>query len=693
MNAELMQKYSVAADLLRDAAFMARAQNTPWARACQECIDARDLVAGEDEKIAPLIEASSSDVEKAAREYQRDLVHWQIDRAADISRKRLVYISLVRDWNAEKAKCKANILHWFQYYAWGLDPRPDAPLAIMPLVPFDFQQRYLLWLNDLVFTRRSSGLVEKSRDMGATYFALPGWAVYHWLFTPNFSVLAASANEDLVDSQKDPDTLFEKIRSQLRVQPVELMPKGFNLGRDMPYMNIANPENGSVITGTAPTAKAGRQRRRTVALCDEFQTWPFGGFPQYTALSQTIKSLIMIGTPEGKFNKYSDIAHDNRTPRFEMDWREHPWKDERWYVSLPFGYLCPAMSTEDIAQEVDRNFEASQPGRVIKNCREEYCFINWNEMVQGFGPQYRDRFYSHDGSKRLPSEWNWGRVADYGESARKEDDTHVWAYSLFARPQAAWPLNDSLFFFYSLPIMPIGATELQGFAFYSGLERELGLRNTQGWTKRPTVNDMSHEAKDPKEVLLKKCGDNWNLPDLDFDKGRRKLIFHFEIVDQEIPNFFRPNLLGRCRIYFVSVDNEYFMAFNERTGAHFVTPSTTQRGFKRLRAEIGAWHYPPEELGKPVPKMRPLSVFDDIITTIRYGVARWGVDAAPLTEYQRIETKVHPNLTIKAIEQGVSDGSRDRQRAMMARMAEVARVQQAERSANYVHPLAEMETW
>jgi hypothetical protein len=28
-----------------------------------------------------------------------------------------------------------------------------------------------------------------------------------------------------------------------------------------------------------------------------------------------------------------------------------------------------------------------------------------------------------------------------------------------------------------------------------------------------------------------KCGDNWSIPDLDFDKGRRKLIFHFGLVD------------------------------------------------------------------------------------------------------------------------------------------------------------------
>jgi hypothetical protein len=66
------------------------------------------------------------------------------------------------------------------------------------------------------------------------------------------------------------------------------------------------------------------------------------------------------------------------------------------------------------------------------------------------------------------------------------------------------------------------------------------------------LNDMSHEATDPKEVLLSKCGDNWNIPDLDFDKGRRKLVYHFGLVDTHLENPFRPELMGRNLIYFVA---------------------------------------------------------------------------------------------------------------------------------------------
>lgn len=618
------------------------ANPTLWL-ALEACVEARALIAPEQAKFASLIARSENPVEQQAREYQRDLIAWQLDRAAELAEKRIAYFDQLRDLKAEDKKCRASMAHWFDYYAWGYDPRPDAPLQVMPLVPFPFQADYLLWLNEQVFDVRSSGIVEKSRDMGATIFAL-AWCSYHWKYTEGFSAMVSSATEELIDSKKDPDTLFEKVRFNIKMFPDWMLPKGFNLERDMPFMNIANPDNRATITGAAPTARVGRQRRRTVVIIDEFQTWPFGGYQQYTALSQTAKSIVALGTPEGRFNKYAELAHDGVTPKFEMDWRDHPWKDDRWYNALRFGYVGPAMTDESIAQEIDRNYEASQPGRVITNCKEEYCFITWSELIAGYEEKGRK---IREG--QVPEGWNWGRVTDYGISAKTENDTHIWAYNLFARPSEGWPFKDSLFFFCALPIEPIGATELQGFDFYSNLEREFRVRGVKDFVRRPAVNDMSHEATDPKEVLLKQCGDNWNIPDLDFFKGVSKLRFHFELTDKHLPNPFRPELEGRSRIYFVAPDGEYQLARNERSQTYFVTPSKSQRGYRRLRAEIQSWHFPPEERGKPVQKMRPKPVFDDIVTTIRYALARWGVQSAPLTVSEAREAKLNPEIRLEAI--------------------------------------------
>lgn len=353
-----------------------------------DCIAARALIAPEQAKIEPLIAAAKDEITRDARLYQRDLIAWQIERAATLAAERKAHIEALRDLEAEDERCKQDIHYWSRYYAWGFDPRPDAPLAVVPLGEFDFQAAFVDWLDEQVFVRRSSGTADKSRDMGATITALR-WGLHHWLYRDYFTLLIASAKEELTDKIGDSDTLFERLRFLVRLLPGWMLPKGFDVLRDMPYMKLENKENGSLITGSAPTTSLGEGRRRSAVLMDEFADWPEGGYTQYTTLTQTSKSLLAISTPKGRFNKYADLIHDGVTPRFTMDWREHPWKDERWYNSLPFGILCPAMTPEDIAQEVDRNYDASQPGRVLRNVREEYVFITQSELVRGFGEARR----------------------------------------------------------------------------------------------------------------------------------------------------------------------------------------------------------------------------------------------------------------------------------------------------------------
>ncbi|MBA3766468.1 MAG: hypothetical protein H0W99_05675, partial [Acidobacteria bacterium] len=602
MNPELVEaarRYVMAMDATADFVSPVGAGGDTVIRdSLQACIESLSLIPEELEKTRQLAAEAENEIERDAYLWQGDVTRYQIETAARVARERLSYYESLKseeDYQREKERCadgSDGTIHWFKYYAWGYDPR--AVLKVQPFYPFDFQERYIRWLDETVMHRRKGGVVEKSRDQGATVGALD-WSAQKWLFVPGFCAFLSSATEDLIDSKKDPDTLFEKVRFQLRLTFSWMLPKGFSLLRDMPYMNIANPENGATITGGAPTENVGRQRRATVVIADEFQGWPNGGFKQNTALSSTSFSVIKLGTPYGTFNQYYVDTHTPSANVFVMDWREHPWKDQRWYNALPFGYVGQPMTAETIAQEVDRNYEASQPGRVIKNLKEEYCFITWRELVGGFKPYKLDHFFfQHDGRYKIPTSWNWGRIGDYGISAQTEDDTHIWAYSLFARPQEAFPFNDSLFFFYSLPIEPIGASELEGFAFYSQLEREIGVRGDKGHLRSPQVNDMSHEAKDAKDVLLKKCGDSWRIPKLDFVAGVSKLRFHCELTDSHLPNPFRPVLMGRSRIYFVAPDDEYQMALNPRLG-HFVTPSKTQKGFKRLRREFSAWHFPAEE--------------------------------------------------------------------------------------------------
>jgi hypothetical protein len=596
--------------------------------ALSTCVNARPLILLEQENTRALIEAAENETERDFRCYQFDLIKLQIERAAEAAEARLALFDSLKseaDYAREVEKCRNGVegtIYWFEMYAWGFDPRDDSPLQVMPFYPFEFQRNYLRWLETLVFEKRTSGLVEKARDMGATVGAL-NWTVKQWLFRPYFSAMLASATEDLVDSKKDPDTLFEKVRFQLRLTPSWMLPKGFDLTRDMPYMNIANDESGAVISGTAPTANAGRQRRRTFVLADEYAAWPYGGYPQHTALSQTTRSMVKVSSVQGKHNKFSEERHSGHAQVFVMEWREHPWKDQRWYNALPFGYGGAPMSAEVIAQEVDRNYEASQPGKVFKQWQEEYVLITWQELIAyynqfGLGSKFVDQ---DTGTHRVPEDWSWGRTQDYGQT-----EGHPWIISHMGRPRENYPLSDSVFIFSMHRVEPTGASPQEGRAQYRAIEESLRLKS------EPDVSEMSHEASELRQTLMDEFGDYWEAWDTDYNLGIPQIQQWLTLVDTHTPNPFRAELMGRTRIYCVADKSEYQFVFDKKHARYFVTPSATDKGFKLFRKEMPSYHYPPEEMGKPVQKMRPLKILDDCIDTVRGFATKWGPSVNRMTK-------------------------------------------------------------
>jgi len=135
------------------------------------------------------------------------------------------------------------IMHWLDTY----DPRVVGGAKWMPFVCFSRQAEYLQFLDELL-ADQENGLVEKARDMGASWLSL-GWSVASWLFEKDFAIGWGSRIEDLVDRIGDPDSLFEKLRLLLGRMPKEFLPVGFNWKVHSAHMRLINPENGSVIMG------------------------------------------------------------------------------------------------------------------------------------------------------------------------------------------------------------------------------------------------------------------------------------------------------------------------------------------------------------------------------------------------------------------------------------------------------------
>lgn len=615
----------------------------------QACIDSLSLIPEELERASDLASEASNDIERNAYLWQGQVTKLQIETAAEVARDRLrLYESLKseEDYEREKQRCAKGAdgtVYWFQNYAWGYDPR--AVLKVLPFFPFEFQERYIRWLDDTVIRRRKGGLIEKAREQGATVGALD-WCAKHWLFVSGFKAFLSSATEDLVDSKKDPDTLFEKVRFQLRLTFSWMLPKGFNLLRDMPYMNIANPENGATITGGAPTENIGRQRRATVVIADEFQSWPGDGHKQRTALSATAYSVVILGTPLGMQNAYAVEAHTVGVNKFVMDWRDHPWKSKAWYDSLPFGYIAPVMTTATIAQEVDRNYNASQPGLVFGNWhdREPYVLITWKELIEYYKQfnLHRNFISEETGEHRVPVDWNWGRMSDYGQT-----EAHKWIITHGARPRENYPLNDS-FFVFGYIVTPTGAAVGEVQPLIEAQQQRLGLVGD------PELSQMSHEQGGEDGVIqtfMDEHGEYWETWNTDYSLGIPQIKEWLMLVDQTRQNPIRPALMGRTRIYFVCA-NEVKLVYNKREGGHFfVTPSPSELSFKLARAEMNTYHYPAEELGKPVQAMRPEKKkgMDNFIDTLRAFATRWGPSVAPMTKQERRETKLSEDLQSSAV--------------------------------------------
>jgi hypothetical protein len=589
----------------------ARSGDDALREALEACVNSRLLIAAEQEKTRILIEAAENETERAFRLYQFDLIKLQIERAAEAAELRLALLDSLKseaDYAREREKCAAGVegtVYWFEMYAWGFDPRDDSPLQVMPFYPFEFQRNYIQWLETLVFEKRTSGLVEKARDMGATVGALL-WTIKQWLFRPYFSAMLVSATEDLVDSKKDPDTLFEKVRFQLRLTPSWMLPPDFDLNRDMPYMNIANDETGAVISGTAPTANAGRQRRRTFVLADEFAAWPYDGYPQHTALSQTTRSMVKVSSVQGKHNKFSEERHSGNANVFVMDWREHPWKDQRWYNALPFGYGGAPMSAEVIAQEVDRNYEASQPGKVFPQFRDTHSVITVSELrayLKKHGVIVPD---SGDCLARVPLRWSLGRANDRGAT---EAHRNGWLWA--ATPKQGHPLDDSRFIFREY-LAPIGASlgEIARAVF------DFEQRDGESKPERMKLSLNSHEAQSERDTYAKEYGLHLRKWNTDYESGIAQLVDRFSLRDTDKPHPIRPQLMGRPKIYLIVADGQGELQSNGM-GGYFVTAARSSGGLLNLRRQIVGYHYPAEEAGKPAGLMRPRKIDDDLIDPLR----------------------------------------------------------------------------
>lgn len=236
---------------------------------------------------------------------------------------------------------------------WTYDPRS---LQVFPFVLFPIQEQFIRWLEERE-AAKEDGLLEKSRDMGATWCCV-AFAVHRWRFRDNYKATFASRKVDLVDKSEDPDCIFEKIRAGIDYLPAWLLPKGYDPRLHNSRMLLKNVENNSVITGEGGS-QIGRGGRGTMYFVDE-AAYLEQPTKAEAAMSFSAECKIYVSTPNGPGNPFYRRRFSGKTPVFTMHWRDDPRKDDAWYEDKK-----ASMDPVDVAREIDIDYSESAEDTLI----------------------------------------------------------------------------------------------------------------------------------------------------------------------------------------------------------------------------------------------------------------------------------------------------------------------------------------
>lgn len=305
-------------------------------------------------------------------------IHWPPDYKAVLI-ERFNRLNTLRErpelWIGAKAYYAQNPVAFINDWAVTYDPRNagrETP-STMPFILFKRQEELITCLWQCIILE-NNGLVEKCRDMGATWLCA-AFSVWLWLFWDGSSIGWGSRKEQLVDKLGDADSIFEKIRIIIRYLPVEFLPKGFNENDHMPFMRILNPETGSSITGEAGD-NIGRGGRKLIYFKDESAHYERPEKIE-AALADTTRVQIDISSVNGLGNvfhrrresgeEWSPLIpmSNERTAVFIMDWTDHPGKNQEWYDKRRKKAADEGL-LHKFAQEVDRNYASAVEGIIIK---------------------------------------------------------------------------------------------------------------------------------------------------------------------------------------------------------------------------------------------------------------------------------------------------------------------------------------
>ncbi len=283
------------------------------------------------------------------------------------------------------------IEHWCVTY----DPR-NAGTDVPTTMPFIMFQRQHELIDFLLACLRAEqhGLVEKTRDMGATWVCC-AFSVWLWLYWDGSAVGWGSLKAADVDELGVATSVFEKMRIIIRNLPPAFHPIGFDATRHMPHLRIMNPQTGAVIQG-ASGDNIGRGGRSLAYFKDESAHYERPEKIE-AALGDNTRVQIDISSVNGVgnvFHRFRESGTDWKggdavpgTNVFVMDWRDHPHKTQAWYDAREAKYKAAGLLHVH-RQEIDRAYAASVagvciPSEWVRSCIDAHLKLPHLDFEEG----------------------------------------------------------------------------------------------------------------------------------------------------------------------------------------------------------------------------------------------------------------------------------------------------------------------
>lgn len=300
---------------------------------------------------------------------------------------------MMRDARAYYAANKGEFIqHWVDTY----NPRKAKGAKWVPFVFFAKQQQFLEFVEELD-RDQENGLVEKCRDIGATWLAA-AYSVACWLFDDDDATGWGSRKQDLVDKLGNADSIFEKMRLILKRLPPEWLPDGFKWRDHATFMKLINPANGSTVTGEAGD-NIGRGGRNSRYFKDESAWWPRPELAE-AALGDNTNVQIDISSVAGPNNVFYRRRKNGvdwyKGRKFEpgevrvfvFAWDDHPEKTQEWYDARKAKAEREGL-LHVFAQEVDRDYFGTATDRIIEPewidaCVDAHMKVPYLSIIQPF---------------------------------------------------------------------------------------------------------------------------------------------------------------------------------------------------------------------------------------------------------------------------------------------------------------------